>query len=92
VPQSRAGVVEHARRPGEHHRIAIQADEFSVGSELFQDEFAMTAAADRAVDHHESRAEVQKLQNFPDEDWTVYGRARVVAGRRRIGHWFVRKR
>jgi hypothetical protein len=57
---------------------------------LFEDQFAMTAAADRAVDHNESRPEVQELQNFPDEDRTMYGRARI-AGRRRIGHCFWRK-
>ena len=43
--------------------------------ELFEDDLAMTAAADRAVDYHESRLQVQKLQNFPDEHRTVHGRA-----------------
>jgi len=51
----------------------------------------MTAAADGAVDHDKSRAEVQKLQDFPDEDGTVYGRARI-AGRRRIRHCVWRNR
>jgi len=78
------------RRPGEHRRIAIQANQFSVGSELFEDQFAMTAAADRAVDHNECRPEVQELQNFPDKDRTMCGRARI-AGRRRIGHCVWRK-
>jgi hypothetical protein len=79
------------RRPGKHRRIAIQADQFSVGSELFEDQSAMTAAADGAVDYDKSRAQVQKLQNFPDEDGTVHGRARI-AGRRRIGHCVWRNR
>jgi hypothetical protein len=50
----------------------------------------MTAAADRAIDYNESRPDVEELQNFPDEDGTVYGRARI-AGRRRIGHCVWRK-
>jgi|HubBroStandDraft_4_1064222.scaffolds.fasta_scaffold27632_3 hypothetical protein len=51
----------------------------------------MTATADRAVDYHESRLQLQKLQDFPDEHRTVHGRARIVAGRRRIGHWLYAK-
>jgi hypothetical protein len=64
-PQGRTGVGQHARRQREHHRIAIEGDQFSVESELFQDEFAVTTAADRAVDHHASRSEVQKLEDLP---------------------------
>ena len=90
MSQNRARIGEGVRRPHEHRRIAIQADQFSVETELFEDQFAMTAAADRAVDHDKSRTEVQKLQDFPDEDWTVYGRARI-ADRRRIGHCVWRK-
>jgi hypothetical protein len=86
----RARISKCVRRPGEHRRIAIQANQFSVGSELFEDQFAMTAAADRAIDYNESRRDVEELQNFPDEDGTVYGRARI-AGRRRIGHCVWRK-
>jgi hypothetical protein len=91
VSQNRARIGNRVRRPGEHRRIAIQADQFSVGSDLFEDQFAMTAAADRAIDYNESRPNVEELQNFPDEDGTVYGRARI-AGRRRIGHCVWRKK
>jgi hypothetical protein len=84
--QSRARVGEDVGGPRKHRRIAIQSDQFSVVSELFEDEFAMTAAADRAIHHHQSRAEIQVLQNFPDQNGSVYGRARITAGRRRIGH------
>jgi hypothetical protein len=90
VFQDCAGVVENSRCSREHFRIAVQTDEFSVGSKLFQDQFAMTAAPHCSVDHHQSRARFQELQNFPDEDRTMDGRAGVVAGRRRIGHWVAR--
>jgi hypothetical protein len=47
----------------------------------------MTAAADCTVDHHQPGFQIQELQNFPDENGTMDGRAGIVAGRRRIGHW-----
>ena len=88
LSQGHARVGKNAGGPRQHRRIAIQSDQFSVGSELFEDELAMTAAADRAVDHDQSRAEVQELQNFPDKDRTMNGRSRITAGRRQIGHCF----
>jgi hypothetical protein len=88
--QRGAGVGEHVSGPREHRRIAIEADQFSVGSELFEDQPAVSAAADRAVNHEEPRGEIQKLEDLTDEDRTVDRRAGIAAGRRRIGHWLLR--
>ncbi len=73
--------------PREHQRIAIKTDQFSVGTELFEDETAMTAGSERSVDHDQPRRKVEELNDFPHEDGTVDGRAPVWRGPRRIRHF-----
>jgi hypothetical protein len=73
--------------PREHQRITIETNQFSVGTELFEDETAMTAGSDRSVDHDQPRRKVEELNDFPHEDGTVDGRAPVWRGPRRIRHF-----
>jgi hypothetical protein len=78
---------QHRGCPREHQRIAIETNQFSVGTELFEDETAMTAGSDRSVDHDQPRRKVEELNDFPYEDGSVDGRATVWRGPRRIRHF-----
>jgi hypothetical protein len=86
LPQRAARVGETLGRPGEHQGIAIKTDEFSGGTDVFEDDAAMTAGSECAVDHDQSRREVEELNDFPYQDGTMNGRARVSRGPRRIRH------
>jgi hypothetical protein len=88
------GLLQDAARIGqyracsrEHQWIAIETDQFSVGTELFEDETAMTAGSDRAVNHGQPRRKLEELNDFPYEDGSVDGRAPVWRGPRRIRHF-----
>jgi hypothetical protein len=85
--QDAARIGQNRACPPKHQRIAIESDQFSVGTELFEDETAMTAGSDRAVDHDQPRRELEELNDFPHEDGTVDGRAPVWRGPRRIRHF-----
>ena len=86
LSQSAARVGEARRCPGEHQGIAIKSDEFSGGTEVFEEDAAVTAGSDRAIDHDQSRLQVEELDNFPHEDGTMQGRAPVSRGPRQIRH------
>jgi hypothetical protein len=84
--QDNARIGQRGGRPCEHLRIAIQTDQFSVGTELFEDEATVTAGSDGAVNHDQPRRQVEELNDFPHKDGTVDGRAPIGCGPRRFRH------
>lgn len=86
LPQGAARVGEVSRRPSDHQWIAIESDEFSVRTKLFEEDAAMTAGSEGRVHHRQSRREFEDLNDFPYQDRTVDGRTRVTRGPHRIGH------
>jgi hypothetical protein len=50
LPQGAARVGKTLGRPGEHQGIAIKSDEFSGGTEVFEQNAAVAAGSDRPVD------------------------------------------
>jgi hypothetical protein len=85
--QDAARIGQHLACPRKHQWIAIKTDQFSVGTELFEDETAMTTGSDRAVDHDQPRRKAEELNDFPYEDGSVDGRAPVWRGPRQIRHF-----
>jgi hypothetical protein len=62
---------QQVRRSREHLGIAIETDEFSGGTNMFEEGAAMSAAADRTVDDDQSRLEVEELNDFPYDDGSM---------------------
>jgi hypothetical protein len=88
-----AGLIQHAARVvqdlgrlSEHHWVAIESDQFSGGTEVFEENAAVTAGSDRAVHHDQSRRNLEELNDFPHKDGTVNRRAPVSRGSHRIRH------
>jgi len=86
LPQGAARVGKTLGRPGEHQGIAIKSDEFSGGTEVFEEDAAVAAGSDRPVDDDQPWLHVEKLDDFPHEDGPMNGRALVSRGPRRIRH------
>lgn len=84
--QNAARIVQDFGRLSEHHRVAIEADQLSGGTEVFEENAAMTAGSDSAIHHDQSRRNLEELNDFPYQDGTVNGRATVSRGSRRIRH------
>jgi hypothetical protein len=86
LPQDAARVGKTLGRPGEHQGIAIKSDEFSGGTEVFEEDATMASGSDRPVNDDQPWLDVEKLDDFPYEDGPMNGRALVSRGPRRIRH------
>jgi hypothetical protein len=84
--QDATRIVQDLGRLGEHHRVAIESDQFSGGTEVFEENAAVTAGSDRAIHHDQSRGNLEELNDLPHENGTVNGRATGSRGSRRIRH------
>jgi hypothetical protein len=84
--QDATRIVEDLGRLIEHHRVSIESNQFSGGTEVFEENSAVTASSDRAIHHDQSRRNLKVLNDFPYQDGTVNGRATVSRGSRRIRH------
>jgi len=87
LPQDAARVGKTLGRPGEHQGIAIKSDEFSGGTEVFEEDATMASGSDRPVNDDQPWLDVEKLDDFPYEDGPMNGRALVSRGPRRIRHY-----
>lgn len=56
---------EVSSRMGQHHRVAVQADQCSARTDLFQDFAAVASGANRPIDDDEIGPEFEVLQGFP---------------------------
>jgi hypothetical protein len=84
--QSAASIGQNQRRSGEHHWIAIESDEFSGRTKVFEKNAAVTAGSDCSVHDNLSRRNVEKLNDFAQENRTMNGRAGIPRGTHRIRH------
>jgi hypothetical protein len=84
--QDATRIVQDLGRLSEHHRVAIESDQFSGRTEVFEEEATVTAGSNRAIHHDQSRRKLEELNDFPYQDGTVNGRAPVSRGSHRIRH------
>lgn len=84
--QDATRIIQDHGCPSEHHGVAIKSDQFSGGTEVFEEDAAVTAGSDRAIHHDQSLRKIQELNDFPYQDGTVNRRAPVSRGSHRIRH------
>jgi hypothetical protein len=65
LPQGDAGIGQIFGRPSEHPGIAIESDEFSVRTQVFEEDTAVSAGSYCSVDDGQPRREVKELDDFP---------------------------
>lgn len=74
------------RREPQHHRIAVESDEGSGGTDTGEDVLAVAAATDGAVHHHVPRLQIKPGEHFAQKHRLMTGNGRTCRVRRRLRH------